>query len=135
MHGGVTLSHDPAANLSEQILRQGADDAAIQLGQGCGFGMTVWVRPASGGALAWPRRTFIRSVSGESLFLPRGGVAGLRTRATQRPCVEARVSRGGWRLVGPVRARGGVVHNGPLEETARGGGEPLGGDEIVGGRP
>ena len=37
-------------------------------------------------------------------------------------------------LVGPVRARGGVVHNSPQEETARGAGEPLGGDEVVGGR-
>ena len=36
----------------------------------------VGVRPAANAALAWLRvvlRTFDRSVSGESLFLPRGG--------------------------------------------------------------
>ena len=39
VHGGVTLSYDPAANLSEQILGQGADDA---MGYTAGSGLWFW---------------------------------------------------------------------------------------------
>eukprot|EP00964_Phaeocystis_antarctica_P092402 scaffold59441_cov45-Phaeocystis_antarctica.AAC.3 len=74
------------------------------LGQGCGFGLwagpAVGVRPAADGALAWLRvvlRTFDRSVSGESLFLPKGGGGDVRAENTcSGRDIEAcaRVSRG-----------------------------------------